>query len=51
MEHRTETEQTRLPAGTKVEGLHMSMVQDTLAFVAILAFSAMVYGWGAALTG
>jgi hypothetical protein len=29
----------------------MSMVQDTLAFVAILAFSAMVYGWGAALTG
>jgi hypothetical protein len=29
----------------------MSMVQDTLAFVAILAFSAMVYGWGAVLTG
>jgi hypothetical protein len=29
----------------------MSMVQDTLAFISILAFSAMVYGWGAALTG
>jgi hypothetical protein len=34
-----------------LEALVMSLVQDALAFVSILAFSVMLHGWGTALIG